>query len=88
MSNAERPTSNFERKRHFEIGCSALSVRRFRSSVRRSTSLLPERMLGDVTPDAEPASFPQKMLQFSACHGYSAYCILYIQPDSHAITCC
>src|SRR5207253_386082 len=52
-SNAERATSNSERKRHFEIGCSALRVRRLLSSVRRSTSLLLERILGDVPPRHE-----------------------------------
>jgi hypothetical protein len=77
LSNAERATSNSERKRHFEIGCSALRVRRLLSSVRRSTSLLLERMLGDVPPTRRPASFPKKCYNFQLAMAirFTAYCI-------------
>ena len=47
-SNAERPTSNLERKSHVEMGGSTLSVRRLLSSFRRSPSG-GKRMFGQGT---------------------------------------
>ena len=41
VASAGRLTSNSERRRHFEIGCSASSVRGLLSSIRRITSLRP-----------------------------------------------
>ena len=72
--NDQRPTSNIECNclRHW-----AFSVGRWKLSVCIQT---PSGLVS--------APGPEKMLQFLTCQGCPDYCILCVQPDSHAITCC
>src|SRR5437016_3900624 len=72
--NDQRPTSNIECNclRHW-----AFSVGRWKLSVCIQT---PSGLVS--------APGPEKMLQFLTCQSCPDYCILCVQPDSHAIACC
>ena len=82
-SNAQRRTSNLECNsvRHGRL---ALDV----SSVRRNTTSVFSTTMGAAWGDMRCAPASPKMLQFLTCHALGRGCILCVQPDSHAITCC
>src|SRR5213594_83378 len=90
--NAQRSTSNIECKRYVKSSSNA----DHRVSAGTQGAALSQSTVGAIwrspllegTQTGLSAPRGKKMLQLLACHGYPAYCILYIQPDSHAITCC
>ena len=79
--NVEHPTSNATLS---DIGRSALDV----SSVRRNTTSVFSTTMGAAWGDMRCAPASPKMLQFLTCHALGRGCILCVQSDSHAITCC
>src|SRR6266542_2648687 len=92
VASAQRSTSNIESKRYVKSSSNA----DHRVSAGTQGAALSQSTVGAIwrspllegTQTGLSAPRGKKMLQFLACHGYPAYCILYIQPDSHAITCC
>src|SRR6266542_3624096 len=77
VASAQRPTSNIECN---HVRCWTLSVGRWMFRLSRQKRILLQAW--------RPRCCGKKMLQFYACHACARGCILYIQPDSHAITCC
>src|SRR5438874_1455354 len=82
-SNAQRRTSNLECNsvRHWAFG-----VGRFICQAKYYLCF--QYNDGVAWGDMRCAPASPKMLQFLTCHARGRGCILCVQPDSHAITCC
>src|SRR6266404_5494369 len=84
--NFERPTSNIQPRMQL---CPTLGVRRWTFHLsRRNTISVFSTTMGAAWGDMRCAPASPKMLQFLTCHALGRGCILCVQPDSHAITCC
>src|SRR6266446_6589606 len=83
--NFERPTSNIQPRMQL-CPTWAFGVGRFICEAKYYLCF--STTMGAAWGDMRCARVSPKMLQFLTCHALGRGCILCVQPDSHAITCC